>query len=221
MNNEKTMRGQFITLEGAEGVGKSSILPLIVKHLQSKGVEVVQTREPGGTSLGEQLREVLLNTDQVIVPNAELLMMMAARAQHIEQIIEPALKRGAWVVCDRFIDSSIAYQGSGRELGAERVKELQRWLLGNLKIDLTLLLDVTRETSLARTGRRGDPDRIEKEGDQFFKRVRDGYLQQAKSRPNRIKVIDANPDLKTVSASVFKQIDNRIERWQARAVETA
>lgn len=144
------MRGRLITIEGVEGVGKSSVLPVIKDHLTDHGVEVLQTREPGGTELGEQLRDVLLNTDQEIVPDAELLLMFAARAQHAEKVILPALNSGVWVLCDRFTDSSFAYQGGGRELGLERVRTLEKWVLGDLKADLTLLLDASRETSLER-----------------------------------------------------------------------
>ena len=155
------MRGRLITLEGVEGVGKSTVLPVVKDFLTERGVEVLHTREPGGTELGEQLRDVLLNTDQEIVPNAELLLMFAARAQHAEKIIIPALKNGIWVLCDRFTDASFAYQGGGRQLGSERVGVIENWVLGDLNADLTLLLDATRETSLERTKKRRELDRIE------------------------------------------------------------
>lgn len=212
------MRGRLITLEGVEGVGKSSIVPVVEEYLQEQGIEAVVTREPGGTALGEQLREVLLNTDQEIVPTAELLLMAAARAQHIEKVIEPALKRGCWVVCDRFIDSSYAYQGGGRELGTDRVLQLEKWLLGSLRVDLTLLLDVTRETSLARTGKRAALDRIEKEGDEFFDRVRHAFLNRS-NRVARIQIIDANPEFEVVSKAVRAKLEEAISVW--REVEPA
>ncbi len=212
------MRGRLITIEGVEGVGKSSVLPVIKDYLTDHGVEVLQTREPGGTELGEQLRDVLLNTDQEIVPDAELLLMFAARAQHAEKVIVPALNSGVWVLCDRFTDSSFAYQGGGRQLGLERVRTLEKWVLGELKADLTLLLDASRETSLERTKKRRELDRIETEGDEFFERVRQAFLERARSHPERIKVIDANPDFKTVSVSLCSQLEESCGQWLTEAV---
>ncbi len=212
------MRGRLITIEGVEGVGKSSVLPVVRDFLTEQGVQVLQTREPGGTELGEQLRDVLLNTDQEIVPSAELLLMFAARAQHVEKVIQPALQSGIWVLSDRFTDSSFAYQGGGRQLGAERVEVLERWVLGDLHADLTLLLDATRETSLERTKKRRQLDRIETEGDEFFERVRLAFLQRAKADPLRVKVIDANPDFKTVAASLRVQLEVSCGQWLSEAV---
>lgn len=212
------MRGRLITIEGVEGVGKSSVLPVIKNYLTDHGVEVLQTREPGGTELGEQLREVLLTTDQEIVPAAELLLMFAARAQHAEKVIQPALNSGVWVLCDRFTDSSFAYQGGGRQLGLERVESLEKLVLGAFKADLTLLLDATRETSLERTKKRREFDRIETEGDEFFERVKNAFLERARLHPERMKIIDANPDLKTVSASLCKQLEESCGQWLAEAV---
>ena len=213
------MRGRLITLEGVEGVGKSTVLPVVKNYLTDRGVEVLHTREPGGTELGEQLRVVLLNTDQVIVPDAELLLMFAARAQHIEKVILPSLKNGIWVLSDRFIDASFAYQGGGRQLGAERVGIIEKWVLGDLNADLTLLLDATRETSLERTKKRRELDRIETEGDEFFERVRLAYLERARTSPDRIKVIDANPDFDTVAASICRQLDQSCSQWLSAPVE--
>lgn len=212
------MRGRLITIEGVEGVGKSSVLPVVKDFLTQHGVEVLHTREPGGTELGEQLREVLLNTDQEITPDAELLLMFAARAQHAEKVIHPALKNGVWVLCDRFTDSSFAYQGGGRQLGFERVEVLEKWVLGELSADLTLLLDASRETSLERTKKRRELDRIETEGDEFFERVRQAYLERARSDPDRIKVIDANPDFETVTLSLRKQLEQSCQQWLSEAV---
>jgi len=214
------MRGRLITLEGVEGVGKSTVLPVVKNFLVERGVEVLHTREPGGTELGEQLRDVLLNTDQEIVPNAELLLMFAARAQHTEKVIEPALKNGVWVLCDRFTDASFAYQGGGRQLGADRVGVIEKWVLGDLNADLTLLLDASRETSLERTKKRRELDRIETEGDDFFERVRVAYLERARSYPERIKIIDANPDFETVSASVCSELNQSCSQWLSAAVES-
>jgi len=207
------MRGRLITLEGVEGVGKSTVVPVVKDFLVSRGVEVLHTREPGGTELGEQLRDVLLNTDQEILPKAELLLMFAARAQHVEKVVTPALEKGTWVLCDRFTDASFAYQGGGRELGSDSVAVIEKWVLGSLNADLTLLLDASRETSLERTKRRRELDRIETEGDEFFERVRQAYLERAKMYPQRIKIVDANPDIGTVSAAIFKQLEASCCDW--------
>jgi len=212
------MRGKLITLEGVEGVGKSAILPVVKDFLVKRGVRVVHTREPGGTELGEQLRDVLLNTDQDITPKAELLLMFAARAQHTEKVILPALASGNWVVCDRYIDASFAYQGGGRGLGAEKVQVLEQLVLDDFNADLTLLLDASRETSLERTKKRRELDRIESEGDDFFERVRLAYLQRAELDPDRIKLIDANPDFDTVAESVRVQLEESLSEWLPASV---
>ena len=212
------MRGRLITLEGIEEVGKSSLLPVVKNYLTDHGVEVLQTREPGGTELGEQLRDVLLHTDQKILPKAELLLMFAARAQHVETVIEPALASGKWVLCDRFVDASYAYQGGGRKLGSERVAILEQWVLEGLQADLTLLLDASRETTLERTKQRRALDRIETEGDDFFEIVSRAYLERASAMPTRIKVIDANPDFETVSKAVCAQLADSCSKWLSAAV---
>ncbi len=206
-------RGRFITLEGAEGVGKSTLLPVVRDLLQSQGIDVVSTREPGGTPLGEQLREVLLGTQEPMVAKAEMLLMFASRAQHIETVIEPALAMGKWVLCDRFTDASYAYQGAGRQLGARRVSVIEDWVQEGLQPDLTLLLDASRETSVARTRRRRAVDRIESEGDEFFARVKQGYLAQASADPERVRIIDANPALEDVTAAMAAVVSDRIEQW--------
>lgn len=214
------MRGRLVTLEGVEGVGKSSQLPVVKNFLTERGVQVLQTREPGGTELGEQLRDALLHTDQPIVPNAELLLMFAARAQLVEEVIQPALNKGIWVLSDRFVDASFAYQGGGRRIGAGRVETIEQWVLGDLKADLTLLLDASRETSLERTKKRRELDRIETEGDEFFERVRQAYLDRASANTDRMKVIDANPDFTTVAASVCKQLDVSCGHWFGEPVNS-
>ncbi len=214
------MRGRLITLEGVEGVGKSTLLPVVKDFLVEQGVDVLHTREPGGTQLGEQLRDVVLNTDQEIVPKAELLLMFAARAQHAEKVIAPALAKGKWVLCDRFTDASFAYQGGGRELGEDRVAIIEQWVLEGLNADLTLLLDASRETSLERTKRRREFDRIETEGDEFFEKVKLAYLDRAASYPERIKIIDANPDFDTVAESVRVQLIESCGQWLSAAVES-
>lgn len=213
------MRGRLITIEGVEGVGKSTLVPVVKDFLQSRGADVLHTREPGGTELGEQLRDVLLNTDQEIVPKAELLLMFAARAQHTEQVIAPALERGQWVLCDRFTDASFAYQGGGRRLGSERVAVLEELVLEGLKADLTLLLDASRETSLERTKRRRELDRIETEGDDFFARVKQAYLDRAAAYPERIKIVDANPEFEAVSASVQSLLAKCCDEWLSATAE--
>lgn len=206
-------RGRFITLEGAEGVGKSTLLPVVLETLKEFNIEVCCTREPGGTPLGEQLREVLLGTEEAMSSKAELLMMFASRAQHIESIIEPALARGTWVLCDRFTDASFAYQGGGRQMGAKKIAVLESWVQEGLQPDLTLLLDASRATSIERTQRRRELDRIESEGDGFFERVRLAYLERAKNDPQRMVVIDANPDFETVCETMRKTLLPKLEQW--------
>ena len=208
-------RGRFITLEGSEGVGKSTLLPEVQKVVKATGVEVCCTREPGGTPLGEQLREVLLESTEPMAAKAELLLMFASRAQHIESVIEPALARGAWVICDRFTDASFAYQGGGSKLGAERIETIEHWVQEGLQPDLTLLLDASRETSNTRTQKRRALDRIESEGDAFFEGVRDGYLQRAAKYPHRIRVIDANEDFPAVCKSMRQILDPLVRKWHA------
>jgi len=209
------MRGRFVTLEGAEGVGKTSLLPHVRQLIESTGVDLLCTREPGGTPLGEDLREVLLNSDHAIVSKAEALLMFAARAQHVETIIEPALANGVWVLCDRFTDASFAYQGGGRELGAEQVAVLEQWVHGYLQPDLTMLLDASREASLARMKRRREVDRIEREDELFFDRVRQAYRQRASDYPDRVKLIDANPSFEQVCTSATEVFKDALCEWGA------
>ncbi len=211
-------RGRFITLEGAEGVGKTSLLPFVRELIESSGVELMCTREPGGTPLGEDLREVLLNSDHAIVGKAEALLMFAARAQHVETVIEPALAEGVWVLCDRFTDASFAYQGGGRELGVAQVAVLEQWVHGYLQPDLTLLLDASREVSLARMRRRREVDRIEREDELFFGRVRQAYRQRAVDYPDRVKLIDANPAFEQVCESAAAVLTDALGDWEAQTV---
>lgn len=205
--------GRLITLEGVEGLGKSTLLPVIREHLLSKGIRVCSTREPGGTPLGEKLRAVVLETGESVVAEAEALIMFASRAQHVADVIRPALSRGEFVLCDRFVDASFAYQGGGRELGSEKIAALEQWVLGGLQPDLTVLLDADREVSVSRMQRRRAADRIEREGDDFFERVRDAYLARARQQSHRFAVIDAAPDVDTVSAAVKDLLDQMLERW--------
>lgn len=194
------MRGKFITLEGMDGAGKSTHIPDIIKLLKSKGVEVVATREPGGTMLGEQLRKLLLN--EPMHPETEILLMFAARKEHIAKVIEPALTRGAWVLSDRFTDATYAYQSGGRGVLANKVIELESWVHGSLQPDLTLLFDVPVEVSVARLASARTPDKFERESSEFFTKIRNAYLDRANKNPNRFCIINSNQALDDVKVEV-------------------
>jgi len=190
------VRGKFITLEGIEGVGKSTNLAFLHEHLLQHNIAVVVTREPGGTELAEKLRQLLLNADgEAIAEQTELLLMFAARAQHIKHVIEPALTQGKWVLCDRFTDATYAYQGGGRNMKTSTIEWLENWVQGSLRPDLTLLLDAPVEVGMARVKKRGKSDRFEAEKMVFFERVRRAYLLQMELYPERIKLIKANQPL--------------------------
>lgn len=203
------MRGVFITLEGGEGVGKSTNLAFVGECLAAAGKTVRVTREPGGTTLGERIRAILLDRGaEGMDVGAELLLMFAARAQHLAQVIRPALARGEWVVCDRFTDATYAYQGGGRGVAVERIAELETWVQGELRPDLTLLLDAPVELGRARVGGRGGEfDRFEREQLVFFERVRTAYLARAQREPARFRLIDASRPLNEVQAQL-RQILN-------------
>jgi len=194
------VRGKFITLEGMDGAGKSTHIPDIIKLLELKGVEVISTREPGGTLLGEQLRTLLLN--EAMHPETETLLMFAARREHISQIIEPALARGAWVLSDRFTDATYAYQSGGRDVLANKVIELEAWVQGDLQPDLTLLFDVPVEVSVARLASARAPDKFERESAEFFTKIRNAYLDRANKNPNRFCMINSNQALDDVKVEV-------------------
>lgn len=197
------MSGRFITVEGVEGAGKSTLINALRQYLDEAGIEVLVTREPGGTRLGEALREVLLDNHQrEMVPEAELLMIFSARVQHLREKIGPTLESGTWVVCDRFTDATYAYQGYGRGLDLERIHYLEDWLQGDLRPDLTLLLDLPVEQGLERTGERGGPDRFEAEAGDFFDRVRNGYLELARREPERFRLVDATQSVEAVRERV-------------------
>ena len=198
------MRGKFITLEGMDGAGKSTHIPDIINLLKSKGVEVVSTREPGGTELGEPLRTLLLN--EPMHPETETLLMFAARREHIAKVIEPALARGAWVLSDRFTDATYAYQSGGRDVLAKKVIELEIWVQGSLQPDLTLLFDVPVEVSLARLASARTPDKFERESAEFFTKIRNAYLDRANKNPNRFCIINSNQALDNVKVEVNKVI---------------
>ncbi|MGD9000329.1 MAG: dTMP kinase [Granulosicoccaceae bacterium] len=196
-------RGCFITVEGSEGVGKTTNMEFTRDFLQAAGIEVVTTREPGGTILGEEIRELLLgHKHDGMADDTELLLMFAARAEHLARVIRPALERGAWVLCDRFTDATYAYQGGGRGIALDRIAALEDWVQGELRPDLTLLLDVPVEIGLTRAGNRSEPDRFEKEQHDFFERVRSMYLQRARENPERYRVIDASQPLEAVQAQL-------------------
>lgn len=200
------MRGKFITLEGVDGAGKSTHIPFILDLVRSKGIEVVSTREPGGTPLGERLREILLQ--QPMHPQTETMLMFAARHEHIMQVIEPSLAGGAWVLSDRFTDASFAYQCGGRGVPKEKVSALEQWVQGALQPDLTLLFDVPVEVSTQRLAGARDPDKFERENADFFHRIRNAYLARAQADPVRFRVIDANRSIEEVRESLKKIILN-------------
>ena len=196
-------RGRFITVEGIEGAGKSTQIDVLRQFLAAKGISVVMTREPGGTPLGEAVRSVLLNPENGgMSMDAELLLVFAARAEHLDKVIRPALESGQWVLSDRFTDATFAYQGGGRGISHGRIAALEQWVQGDLRPDLTLLLDVTVETGMARIAARGQPDRFEREDGAFFQRIRDNYLQRAAAEPRRFRRIDAGVSVERVSQEV-------------------
>jgi dTMP kinase len=197
-------KGKFITLEGMDGAGKSTHIPTIVVLLQARGVEVVSTREPGGTALGEQLRTLLLH--ETMHAETETLLMFAARREHIANVIEPALARGAYVLSDRFTDATYAYQCGAKGVAPDKVKQLEIWVQGDLRPDATLLFDVPVEVSLKRLANAREPDKFERENAQFFEKLRQAYLQRAAENPNRFHIINANQPLDNVKAIVEKII---------------
>ncbi len=195
--------GKFITIEGIEGVGKSTHMDRLVGHFEAHGHRVLKSREPGGTPTAELIREVVLgHSDETIPDIAELLLMFAARSLLVENVIRPALSAGTWVVCDRFVDASRAYQGGGRGIPMQQVNELADWVLGDLRPNLTILLDAPVEVGMSRADSRGNPDRLDVERAEFYTRVRESYLQLAESEPERFVIVDASRELAEVSASI-------------------
>jgi dTMP kinase len=197
-------KGKFISIEGIEGAGKSTAIIFIKEYFSRLSKEMIATREPGGSSLAEKIRELLLySVQETMYSETELLLMFASRTQHIQQLIKPALIAGKYVVSDRFIDASYAYQGGGREIALHKIAALDNLFVGNLYPDLTLLLDISAEQGLARTEKRNQAkDRIEEEKLDFFLRVREVYLNRAKEDPNRIKIIDASLELSLVQKQI-------------------
>ena len=205
-------RGKFITLEGLEGVGKTTNRETIESLLSERGIAHIVTREPGGTPLGEQLRQLVLHDAGSITPAAELLIMAASRVEHVAHVIEPALRKGTWVLCDRFLDASVAYQGAGRGLGTSLVRDLHRDVGVVLQPDLTLLLDMPVAEGLARMSARGEPDRIERETLEFFERARAAYLETAAAEPTRVQVVDASQSLADVRTEVRSAVTYLIDK---------
>ena len=200
------MSGRFITLEGGEGVGKTTNIAYIQSLLEEQNISVLLTREPGGTTLAENIRQLLLDKEQEeIAEQTELLMMFAARAQHIKHVIQPALKKGSWVLCDRFTDATYAYQGGGRNMALSSIQWLENFVQADLRPDLTLLLDAPIQLGMQRAQQRGKLDRFESEHMAFFEKVRQTYLSIAKQQPKRVKIIDATQSLEKVQAQI-KQI---------------
>ena len=212
------LRGRFISLEGGEGVGKSSNIAFIVDWLTDAGIPFIQTREPGGPPLAEEIRELLLRPrDEGMTELSELLLVFAARAQHLHTKIEPALAAGTWVLCDRFTDATFAYQGYGRGLSRDTIEQLQQMVQGARRPDLTLLLDAPVEVGLARAGERGELDRFEQEQHSFFERVRAGYLALAEADPQRFSIIDASQPLADVQRDIGQILQHFVDGSGASA----
>ncbi|MGN0921272.1 MAG: dTMP kinase [Cellvibrio sp.] len=207
------VKGKFITIEGTEGVGKSTNIAFIQDWLVKQGIDVVMTREPGGTPLAEELRQILLaKRDEAFDPSAELLLIFAARAQHLAQVILPALSRGAWVVSDRFTDATYAYQGFGRGLNLETIETLENLVQGTLRPDLTLVLDIEVELGLARASARAELDRFESEKVEFFERVRAGYQKRAEQNSQRYARVDAGQPLDQVQQDIERVLKSLLAK---------
>lgn len=205
-------RGKFITIEGQDGAGKSTNVSVVKESLNNNRIPFVHSREPGGTQLGETLRELLLSSkDNSIGNKAELLLVFAARAQHIEEVIEPALASGKWVLCDRFTDATYAYQGGGRGMNLAEIADLEQHVQGALRPDLTLLLDIPVELGESRAGQRSEPDRFELQQQTFKQKVRDCYLQRSEHEPGRMKVIDSSLSIDGVRTQVEYVINTFIK----------
>lgn len=194
------MTGKFITLEGMDGAGKSTHIPHIIEMLAAHGHEVVSTREPGGTPLGERLRELLLH--EAMHAETETLLMFAARREHIANVIVPALQRGAYVLSDRFTDATFAYQSGAKGVSAQKVEMLEQWVQEDLQPDVTLLFDVPVEVSITRLAGARSPDKFERESAEFFTKIRNAYLERARLNPQRFRIIDAAQPLQNVAKSV-------------------
>ena len=203
-----TRHAKFISIEGIEGTGKSTAVKRICAWLEKNNIEYVLTREPGGTPVAEEIRQVLLaNREETMCADTEVLLMFAGRAQNIEEVIKPALAAGKWVVSDRFVDASFAYQGGGRNIDVDHIQALSEWVLGDLKPDLTILLDAPVDVGLSRMSSRGAKDRIEQEGKAFFERARQAYLNCAKRDPDRFHLVDATKEIMEVGSEIVEALE--------------
>ncbi len=208
-------RGLFISFEGIDGAGKSTHVAWSADFLRAQGIAVTLTREPGGTVLGEKLRELLLATEGQIHPETEALLMFSARRQHLEEVIHPALARGDCVLCDRFTDASFAYQGGGRGVENPKLATLEAWVHPDLQPDLTVLFDVSAEVGQERVGRIKSPDRFERENSAFFVRVREAYLERMKESPRRFVRLDSTKAIGEVQAELKQKLLAALSKWQA------
>ncbi len=208
MTNQSNKHGKFITFEGMDGAGKSTHIADVVAQIKSHGFEVVSTREPGGTALGETLREILLH--DAMHPETETLLMFAARREHIAQVIIPALKSSAYVICDRFTDATYAYQSGAKGVAELKINQLETWVQGDLQPDLTLLFDLPVEVSARRLSNAREPDKFERENIDFFRKLRKAYLQRANNNPKRFHVVNSNQDLEAVKNLVKVIIEENI-----------
>ena len=210
------MSGLFITFEGPEGAGKSTNLKVFARALADSGCEALLTREPGGTPVAERIREVLLSQhDELMDADAELLLMFAARAQHLNTLIKPALAQGRVVISDRFTDATYAYQGGGRGIDAQRIAALESWVQGPLRPDLVVVFDVPVELGMSRARARSQLDRFEQEQTAFFEAVRATYLERARQHPQRYRIIDASGSLEQVRLAMQPVVEEVLERWRA------
>jgi dTMP kinase len=207
-------RGLFVTFEGIDGAGKSTHVAWTAEFLRGQGVALILTREPGGTVLGEKLRELLLSTQESIHPETEALLMFAARRQHLEEVIGPALQRGDFVLCDRFTDASFAYQGGGRGVERRKLAELETWVHPDFQPDLTVLFDVSAQIGRDRIARIKSPDRFERESEDFFLRVRDAYLERMAESPNRFVRFDASNPIPDIQKELGQKLSALLSKWK-------
>ncbi|WP_036552034.1 dTMP kinase [Neptunomonas japonica] len=205
-------KGCFITIEGTEGVGKSTNVEFIRQYLSNKGIDLRLTREPGGTPLAEEIRGLLLQPrDEKVSDDAEILLVFAARAQHVDQVIKPSLEQGQWVLSDRFTDATFAYQGAGRGISWNRIQQLEQYVLGDLRPDLTILLDLPVDIGIARAKERGALDRFEQEKHDFFEKVRQGYHHRLRAEPGRFALIDASRSLENVQQQIAAALAEKLD----------
>lgn len=209
------MNGFFLVLDGIDGAGKSTHLAFIQEFLANEHIETIYTREPGGTPLSERLRDILLNKNNMIHPDSETLLMFAARAQHLNQLIYPALQQGKWVISDRFTDASYAYQSGGRQMPDSRIATIETWVQGDFRPDMTIIFDVPVAVSQERVAKARQKDRFEQEDPAFFERVRQAYLRQAAKSPQRYAVIDSNQDKQMVQNHLLHILSGCLKQWRA------